>query len=425
MAFRFLKKEDPLLYQMVKSEIERQKNTIDLIPSENFVSPAILEVLGSPLTNKYSEGYPGKRYYPGNEFYDKIEKLAQQRALKVFSLKKNWQVNVQPYSGSPANLAVYNALLKPGEILMGMSLSSGGHLTHGHSVNFSGKIYKAIPYHLNPKTELIDFNEVEKLAKKHRPKIIVCGLTAYSKKIDFKKFSVIAKKTGAYLLADISHISGLIAANLHPSPFPYCDIVTTTIHKTLKGPRSAAIFTNQSSSLAKKNNINLSELIDKSVFPGLQGGPHNNVIAAAACAFKEALQPKFKKYQKQVLENASFLAKDLIGYGFRIVSGGTENHLMVIDLRNTFVSGREAEKLLEKAGLLANRNTVPGDPSPFNPSGIRIGTPACTTRGMGKKEMNLIALWINKIIKEKVNPEEIKKEVRLLCQKFPIYPSLF
>lgn len=422
LKFKLLQKIDKELFQLVSKEIKRQKETIDLIASENITPQVIFELVGSPLMNKYSEGYPFKRYYPGNFYYDKIEILAQKRALKAFNLnEKNWAVNVQSYSGSPANLAVYNALLNPSDVLMGMSLESGGHLTHGHFVNFSGKIYKAIQYGLDEKTQLIDYNQVEKLAKKYKPKIIVCGTTSYPRKIDFYKFSKIAKKVNAYLLADISHIAGLVLAGLHPNPFKYCDIVTTTTHKTLRGPRGAIIFINRKSALAKKQNIDLESLINKSVFPGIQGGPHNNTTAAIALMFKLALTNQFKNYQKQIVKNSAVLSQELKKFGFRLVSGGTDNHLMVIDLRNTGFSGIEAEQILEKANIIANRNVVPGDLKPFKPSGIRLGTPAVTTRGMKEKEMKLIAFFIFRLLIKKEKPEIIKKEVLDLLKKFPLY----
>ena len=422
MKFDLLKKTDPLLYRLVQNEILRQKETIDLIPSENFIPEVILEVIGSPLTNKYSEGYPHKRYYPGNIYYDQIEELAQKRALKAFNLDgSSWAVNVQPYSGSPANLAIYNALLKPNDVLLGMSLTSGGHLTHGHSANLSGKIYHAVQYGLDPKTELINYNEVEQLAKKYHPKIIICGTTSYSRKIDFQKFSQIAKKYHAYLLADISHIAGLILAGLHPNPFKYCDLVMTTTHKTLKGPRGAVIFINKKSSLAQKEKIDLEEQINKSVFSGMQGGPHNNISAGIALMFKLAQSKQFKNYQKQIVINAQALANELQKFGFRLVSNGTDNHLMVIDLRNTGFLGIEAEKILEQANILANRNVIPGDLKPFKPSGIRLGTPAITSRGMKEKEMKIIASFIYRLLIKKENPLKIKKEVKQLCRQFPIY----
>ncbi|MGB9680985.1 MAG: serine hydroxymethyltransferase [Minisyncoccia bacterium] len=418
--FSFLKKSDFKLFSLIKKEILRQENTLDLIPSESIAPMEILEILGSPLTNKYSEGYPFKRYYPGNKYYDQIELLAQKRALEAFNLNpKKWAVNVQPYSGSPANLAIYFALLKPKETLMGMELTSGGHLTHGHFANISGKIFKSIPYSLN-KNEEIDFKELEKLAIKYKPKIIICGTTAYPRKINFKKFSEIAKKVNAFLLADISHIIGLIIAKQHPSPFPWADIVMSTTHKTLQGPRGAVIFINKKSKIAKELKIDLENQINKTIFPGFQGGPHNNVIASIAFAFKRAKTKEFLNYQKQIIKNAKVLASELKKYGFKLVTDGTDIHLLVLNLKNININGREAEKILEKANILANRNTIVGDLSPFNPSGLRLGTPTVTFRKMKEKEMKKIAEFIYRLLIKRERPEIIKKEVINLCQKFPL-----
>lgn len=409
---------DKILKNLIKKEIERQKKTINLIASENYASFDVLKILGTPLVNKYSEGYPGKRYYPGNEFYDEIEKLAQERALKLFKLKaKNWSVNVQSYSGSPANFAIYLALIDIGDTLMGMSLSSGGHLTHGHKVNFSGKLFKTVQYGINPQTELIDYDEVEKLALKHRPKIIVSGASAYPRKIDFKRFGEISKKVGAYHVADISHIAGLIAAGLHPAPFPYADVVMTTTHKTLRGPRGAIIFS-KSNVKCRMSNISVAEAIDRAVFPGVQGGPHNNVTAAKALAFLNAAKPEFKKYQKQIIKNAKFLAETLKKFGFRLLTNGTDNHLIMIDLKNFDLDGLIAEKRLEKSGITANRNSLMGDKSPFKPSGLRLGTPAITSRGMKEGEMKKIAEFIYRCL---IKKENVLKEVEKLCAKFPLY----
>jgi glycine hydroxymethyltransferase len=404
-------KRNAILRKLLQKEIKRQKETINLIASENFVSPKILEILGSSLTNKYSEGYPGKRYYPGNQYYDEIENLARKRALKAFKLKaKSWSVNVQPYSGSPANLAIYTALMKPAETLMGMSLAGGGHLTHGHSVNFSGKLFKAVQYGVNPKTGLIDYEEIEELAKKYQPKIIVSGASAYPRRIDFKKFGEIAKKGKAYHLADISHIAGLVMTGLHSSPFPSADVVMTTTHKTLRGPRAAVIFSKRQ----------LSPLIDKAVFPGLQGGPHNNVIAAIAETFFEARQPEFRVYQRQIVKNAWILAETLKELGFNLVTNGTDNHLLLVDLRNLGLDGFVAEKKLEAVGIIANRNLIGGDKNPFKPSGLRLGTPAVTTQGMKEREMRRIAEWIYRILVQNKSPKIIKKEVERFCRKFPL-----
>ena len=420
MSFNHLKKSDPALYSLVKKEILRQAETIDLIPSESIAPLEVLELLGSPLTNKYSEGYPGKRYYPGNIYYDEIEELAQKRALEAFGLKESsFAVNVQPYSGSPANLAIYFALLKPGDKILGMDLASGGHLTHGAPVNLSGKIFHSLSYSVNT-DGLIDYDKVEKIALKYRPKIIVCGATSYPRKIDFQKFSFIAKKTNAFLMADISHIIGLIIAKKHPSPFPYADIVMSTTHKTLQGPRGAVIFINKKSQLAKKMKINLEEMINKSVFPGCQGGPHNNVIAAIAYSFKRAKTKEFLSYQNQIVKNAKVLSLALKKKGFQLITNGTDNHLMVVDLKNLNLSGKEAEKILEQANILANRNVIPGDLKAFNPSGIRIGTPFVSFRGMKEKEMELIADFIDRLLIKKENPWTIKKEVKKLTKQFPL-----
>lgn len=399
---------DNILNKLIKKEIARQNDTLDLIASENFVSPEILQLLGSPLTNKYSEGYPGKRYYPGNYYYDEIEKLAQNRALRAFRLNpKTWSVNVQPYSGSPANVAIYSALMEIGDAFFGMQLAHGGHLTHGHKVSFTGKAWKSFQYGVDLKTGLIDYNQLAKLAKKHQPKIIVSGATAYPRKIDFKRFGAIAKSVGAYHVADISHIAGPVAVGLHPSPFPYADVVMTTTHKTLRGPRGAVIFSRKE----------ISEKIDRAVFPGLQGGPHNNVTAAKALMFFEALRPEFKKYQKQVVKNAKALAGALTGKGFKLATGGTDNHLILIDLKNTAFDGFSAEKKLELNGIIANRNTIPGDVSPFKPSGLRIGSPALTSRGMKEKEMAIIADLIKKCL---LDNEIVFAESQKLCRKFPL-----
>lgn len=405
-----LKKEDKELYQLIKKEIERQKFNLDLIPSESLVPVSILETLATPLTNKYSEGYPFKRYYPGTEIIDKIEILAQKRAKNAFNLNSNWEVNVQPYSGSPANIAVYFGLLNPGDVILGPALTSGGHLTHGAKVNFSGKIYHAIYYEIDPKTEKFNYTQISELAKIYRPKIIVSGTTAYPREIDFKKIGKIAKKVGAYHLADISHIAGLIIAKKHQSPFEFADIVTTTTHKTLNGPRGAVIF-------SKKE---ISQKINKAVFPGIQGGPHQNTIASIALTFKIAQTKKFKKTQTQIVKNAKILAKELKKYKFHLVSGGTDNHLILINLKNKKISGKEAETILEKSGILANRNTIPGDQKPFSPSGIRLGTPSITFRGLKEKEMIKIANFLYQLIEKRQPPQKIKKEVLTLCKKFPL-----
>ena len=399
--------KDKKIEKLISLEKKRQKETLDLIASENLASREVQEVLGSVLTNKYSEGYPGRRYYPGNVEYDAIENLAKSRALKLFKLNpKTWSVNVQPYSGSPANFEVYYALVPAGETIMGMKLSDGGHLTHGHKVSATGQLWKSVQFGVDEKTGLIDYSEVRKLARKAKPKIIVSGFTAYPRKVNFKKFGEIAKSVGAYHVSDISHIAGLVAGGAHPSPFPYADVVTTTTHKSLRGPRGAMIF-------AKKEIV---EKIDKAVFPGLQGGPHNNVTAAKAVAFFEDMKPEFKTYAKQIVKNAKALATEMKKLGFKLVTGGTDTHLILADIRNFGIDGLEAEKRLEKAGIVANRNSVPGDTSPFKPSGVRFGTPSVTTRGMKEREMKKIAVLIYEAIQ---NKKGVNAQVVKLCKKFP------
>jgi glycine/serine hydroxymethyltransferase len=474
---------DKKLWQIIEKEIKRQEDTLELIPSENFVDLETLFVVGSPLMNKYAEGYPGKRYYPGNRYIDEIENLAKERALKAFKLNPNeWSVNVQPYSGSPANLAVYLGLINPGETIMGLNLFHGGHLTHGHKVSYTGKLFNSIQYRVTPQINAdskrintdknvpqinadferintdkddpyksvpypnesagendpyksvsnpnesvgendpyksvsnpyisagIDFEELEKLALEHKPKIIISGTTAYPRILDFKKFYEISKKVGAYHVADIAHIAGLVIAGLHPSPFPYADVVTMTTHKTLRGPRGAVIFMRKE----------LEEKINKSVFPGLQGGPHMHTIAGIAYAFGRALKKDFYNYQKQIIKNSKKLAEELIKRGFELYTGGTDNHLMMIDLKPLGLDGKTAEALLERANIIANRNSLPNDTSPFNPSGIRLGTPAITSRGMKEKEMIKIAEFFERILIKKEKPEKIKKEVIALTKKFPL-----
>lgn len=409
--------KDPQIQKLIEAERKRQQETLDLIASENMASADTLELLSSTLSNKYSEGYPDKRYYPGNTYADQVEKIAQARALKMFKLSPSkWHVNMQPYSGSPANFAVYFALVEPGETIMGMKLADGGHLTHGHKVSATGKIWKSVQYGVDPKTGMVDFKEVESLAKKHKPKIIVSGFTAYPRTFEFKKFREIANKVGAYHMADISHIAGLVAGGAHPSPFPWTDIVMTTTHKSLRGPRGAMIFASKDSKIAKKNKIDLASAIDRAIFPGLQGGPHDNVTAAKAQAFFEVLKPEFKIYATQITKNAKALAKALIKRGFNLVSGGTDTHLILMDVRSMGVDGMEAEKRLEKAGIIANRNSVPGDPSPFKPSGVRLGTPSLTTRGMKEKDMDLVAELIHQAIRGR---DGVGVRVLKLCKKFP------
>ena len=409
--------KDPQIQKLVKAELKRQKETLDLIASENMASRETLELLSSTLSNKYSEGYPDKRYYPGNTYADQVEKIAQSRALKMFKLSpEKWHVNMQPYSGSPANFAVYFALIEPGETIMGMKLADGGHLTHGHKVSATGKIWKSVQYGVNPQTGMVDFKEVEALATKHKPKIIVSGFTAYPRTFEFEKFRKIANKVGAYHMADISHIAGLVVGGAHPSPFPWTDVVMTTTHKSLRGPRGAMIFVNKDSKIAKKNKVDMQSAIDRAIFPGLQGGPHDNVTAAKAQAFYEALKPEFNVYAKQIAKNAKVLAKALIKRKFNLVSGGTDTHLILMDVRSMGVDGMEAEKRLERVGIIANRNSVPGDPSPFKPSGVRLGTPSLTSRGMREKDMELVADLIYRAIK---NERGVKTAVLKLCKKFP------
>lgn len=427
---RHLKKTDPQMAGLIGKEERRQFDTIDLIASENFASPAVREASGSVLTNKYSEGYPGARYYPGNEVIDEVERLAGSRALALFGLSsEDWAVNVQPYSGSPANFEVYAALLRQeaseGQaqpVVLGMELAEGGHLTHGHKVSHSGKFFHFEQYGLDERG-IIDYEEVERLAGQHKPRLIVCGCSAYSQIVDFERFGEIARSHGALLMADIAHIAGLVAARVHPSPFPHCDIVTTTTHKTLRGPRGAMIFTRLASpSSARRAQTKLSKKVDKSVFPGHQGGPHNNTTAAIAVALHEASLPAFGEYTRHIVRNAQTLAEELIKRNFTVVSGGTENHLMLIDLQNKSMTGGEAQERLEAVGITANRNAVPNDPrGPLDPSGIRLGTPAVTTRGMGEEEMRQIADFIDRALKAKNKKklQEIKKEVRQLAIAFP------
>ena len=406
-----VEKIDRQIGKLIEKETRRQEETLNLIASENYPSKAVREALSSIFVVKYSEGRPYKRYYAGQEFIDKLETLVEERIRKVFKLDfKKWAVNVQPYSGSPANYAVLRGLLKPGEKILALPLSHGGHLTHGAPASLSGQDFKLVNYFLD-KDGLLDYKEIEKIAKKEKPKLIICGFTAYPRKIDFKKFSQIAKKVGAYLLADTSHITGLIIGGVHPNPFPWADVVMTTTHKTLRGPRGAII-------ICKKE---LEDQIFKKVFPGLQGGPHGQTICAIGVALREARMAKFKKYASQIVKNAKILGDELKKYGFNLISGGTDNHLVLVDLTNKNITGKEAQILLEKAGIITNKNTIPYDPRPpFNPSGIRLGTPAVTTRGMKEKEMKKIAFWINEVIFKPSSASRIKKEVKKLCQKFPI-----
>jgi glycine hydroxymethyltransferase len=412
MNFEHLKKTDIEVYEAAMKEVQREEDKIILIASENYASRAIIEAQGTVFTNKYAEGYPDRRYYGGCEYADVVEKLAIERAKKLFGAE---HVNVQPHSGTQANMAVYFSVLNPGDTIFGMSLSHGGHLSHGAPVNFTGMIYKTSFYGVNKITGYIDMDEVRELAEMNKPKIIVVGASAYSRIIDFEGFSKIAKDIGAYLLADIAHIAGLIATGEHPSPFPHADFVTSTTHKTMRGPRGGFIMCKEAYAKA----------IDKIVFPGIQGGPLMHIIAAKAVAFKEALSDEFKAYQQQVVRNAKRLAANLINYGFKIISGGTDNHLMLVDLSNTNVTGKEAEEALDKAGITANKNAVPFDDKPPSiSSGLRLGTPSVTTRGMGEKEMDEIAEIILAIIKNVKNSSallEINEKVKRLCKRFPVY----
>lgn len=409
MDFKNLKKFDLDVMKAIDSEIGRQRNKIELIASENFVSKSVMEAMGSQLTNKYAEGYPGKRYYGGCEYVDLVENLARDRLKELFNAE---HVNVQPHSGSNANLAVYVAVLKPGDKVLGMDLSHGGHLTHGSPVNISGLYYNFISYGVNEETEMIDYDKVMEIAKKERPKLIVTGASAYPRIIDFKLFREIADEVGAYLMVDMAHIAGLVAADLHPNPVPYADFVTTTTHKTLRGPRGGAILCK--GKFAKE--------IDKAIFPGIQGGPLMHIIAAKAVSFKEALSEEFKQYQKQIVKNAKTLANSLKQKGFRLVSGGTDNHLVLIDLRNKNITGKKAEKLLDDVGVTTNKNTIPFDPeSPFITSGLRIGTPAITTRGMKEDDMKEIAEIIELTLDETKDRQKIRDRVKALCEKYPLY----
>ncbi len=410
---KYIKDYDVEVYNAILEEEKRQEEGIELIASENFVSKAVMEAAGSVFTNKYAEGYPERRYYGGCVNADTVEQLAIDRLKKIFGAKF---ANVQPHSGSQANMGVYVSLLEAGDKILGMGLSSGGHLTHGYKVNFSGKNYIGIEYGLNPETELLDYDEVKRLAVQEKPKIIVAGASAYSRVIDFKKFREIADEVGAYLMVDMAHIAGLVAAGEHPNPMEYADIVTSTTHKTMRGPRGGIILT---------NNEEIAKKIDKAIFPGIQGGPLMHIIAAKAVAFKEALSPEFKEYQKQVVKNAKAMADALVKGGLRIVSGGTDNHLMLVDLRAKGVTGKQAEESLEKAGITCNKNAIPNDPEkPFITSGVRLGTPAITARGMKEDEAVKIAEMIIKVL-ENINDDEkiaeVKNEVLKLTEKFPLY----
>ncbi|MCG8568868.1 MAG: serine hydroxymethyltransferase [Spirochaetes bacterium] len=424
-----LKEFDPDLFAAMDKELYREKYQLEMIASENIVSNRVLEAQGSVLTNKYAEGYPAKRYYGGCEFVDLAEELAIERAKELFKCEF---ANVQPHSGSQANMGVYLSVLKPGDKIMGMNLSHGGHLTHGSPVNFSGKLFEVIFYGVNPETETIDYDQMAELAQKEKPKLIIAGASAYPRTIDFKKFREIADSVDAYLVTDMAHIAGLVATGLHPSPLPHSHFVTSTTHKTLRGPRGGLIlmgqdFLNKMGVVAPKSGRvkNMSELINSTIFPGIQGGPLMHVIAAKAVAFKEALQPEFKSYQEQVIKNCQALAKALTDNGFRLVSGGSDNHLLLVDLTSKDVSGKKFEKALDQAGITVNKNGIPFDQKPPTvTSGIRVGTPALTSRGMKEKEMEIIAGWYNEIISDIDNTEKqaaIKAEVKKLCEEFPVY----
>ncbi len=411
----FLKNSDPEIFAAIENELARQRYQLELIASENIVSPAVLEAQGSIFTNKYAEGYPGKRYYGGCQYADQVETLARERALQIFQAE---YANVQPHSGSQANMAVYFSVLKPGDKVLGMDLAHGGHLTHGSAVNFSGQLFDFVSYGLNRQTEMIDMDEVESIARRERPKMIVAGASAYPRVIDFKRFRDIADQIGALFMVDMAHIAGLVAAGQHPSPVPYADFVTTTTHKTMRGPRGGLILAKEA--FAKQ--------LNSKIFPGIQGGPLVHVIAAKAVSFKEAMEPEFKVYQWQIVKNARALATRLIRDGFRLVSGGTDNHLMLVDLNNKSITGKDAEEALEVAGLTVNKNAIPFDTqSRFVTGGIRIGTAAVTTRGLKEAEMEQVADWISLAVENFNKPEvlgQIRQGVRIMCERFPLYPHL-
>ena len=427
-----LKQTDPELFSILGREETREHNTLELIASENFVSYSVLETAGGVMTNKYAEGYPGKRYYGGCEHVDEAENLARERAKKLFSVE---YANVQPHSGSQANMAALMTFINVGDTIMGLDLAHGGHLTHGSPVNFSGRLYNVISYQVGKETGRVNFNNLMKLAKEHRPKLIICGGSAYPRFIEFEQFRQVADEVGAFLMADIAHPSGLIATGIHPSPMPYCDVITTTTHKTLRGPRGGMIMIGKDSEnlwgkVAPKSGRvkNISELIDSMVMPGIQGGPLMHIIAAKAVAFGEALEPEFKEYTKSIVKNAETMAEEFVSLDYYLISGGTDTHVMLIDLTNKNITGKAAEKALEKAGITVNKNMVPFDQrSPFITSGIRIGTPAITTRGMGIDEMREIVKLIDSVINDHENDsliENVKNSVRDLCSNFPLYDEL-
>jgi len=407
---------DPQLWDLYKKEWRRQEDGLELIASENYTSSDVMAAAGGIFTNKYAEGYPGKRYYGGNEWIDEVEKIAIERAKTLFGAS---YANVQPHAGSQANMAAYFALMQPGDTIMGLNLSEGGHLTHGSPVNFSGKLYKVVPFNVSKETHLLDYDEIARLAEQHKPKAIIAGFTCYPRQVDFARFQKIAHASGAKLISDMSHISGLVAGGVHQSPVPYSDVVTSTTHKTLRGPRGAFILS-PSEDTAK--------LVDKAVFPGMQGGPLEHMVMAKAVAFREASAPGFKVYAKQIVKNAKALAHALDDLGFVLVSGGTDTHLLLLDLRNRKLTGKEAQLALDLAGITTNKNTIPQDPqSPFITSGLRIGTPALTTRGMKEKEMGEVAHWIDEVLK---NPADtatlarVKADIKKMTAQFPIYPGL-
>ncbi|AVQ37231.1 serine hydroxymethyltransferase [Clostridium botulinum] len=412
MNFTNLKKTDLTLLGMIKKEEERQEYNIELIASENFTSLSVMEAMGSLLTNKYAEGYPHKRYYGGCEFVDEVEDLARERLKKLFGAE---HANVQPHSGSQANMAVYMSVLQPGDTILGMDLSHGGHLTHGSPVNFSGKLYNFISYGVDKETETIDYELLKKIALENKPKMIVAGASAYPRIIDFQKIREICDEVDAYMMVDMAHIAGLVATGLHPSPVPYADFVTTTTHKTLRGPRGGAILCKEEYAKA----------VDKAIFPGIQGGPLMHIIAAKAVCFGEALKEDYKEYMDQVVKNTKVLGEELNNYGFRLISGGTDNHLLLIDLTNKNITGKDAEKLLDSVGITVNKNTIPFETlSPFVTSGIRIGTPAVTTRGFKEEEMKKIAYFMNYSIEHRDdNLSQIKEQVKEICKKYPLYQN--
>ena len=415
MSIEFIRSQDPEVAAAIDGELARQRSTIELIASENFTSRAVLEAAGTVLTNKYAEGLPGTRYYGGCEVVDIVENLARDRAKELFGAD---HANVQPHAGAPANLAVYYAVLNPGDKVLGMSLAHGGHLTHGSPVNFSGKWFDVVSYGIDPDTEQIDYDEVERMAVAEQPKMIIAGASAYPRTIDFERFGEIAKKVGAVLMVDMAHIAGLVATGAHPSPVPYADFVTSTTHKTLRGPRSGMVLCKEE--WATK--------LDKAVFPGLQGGPLEHIIAAKAVAFQEAMQPEFKSYIDQVVVNARVMGEEMASAGLRLISGGTDNHLLLVDLREAKITGKDAERLLEDVGITTNKNSIPNDPeSPFVTSGIRVGSPAMTTRGFGTEDARLVGQLIAKALFERDNPaalEDVKAQVKALVDAHPLYPGL-